>query len=61
MAGTRCVCAHGRMLDVYDIDVRLWEEQREAATSEYATEMVEWERDHPRPLLKDYFQLQGVV
>ena len=59
--GVRCTCSHGRMLDVYDTDVRLWELQREAATSEYMTEMTEWEREHPRPLLKDYFQLQGQI
>ena len=29
-----------------------WQAEREQATCGYAAEMLEWERDHPRPTLK---------
>lgn len=59
MSGVRCSCAHGRMMDAYDTDVMVWLSEREAATSGYQSEMIEWELTHPRPLLSDYMKLQG--
>jgi hypothetical protein len=58
-SSVRCTCPHGRMMDAFDLDTIVWMTEREAATSEYATEMVEWEREHPRPQLRDYMTLQG--
>lgn len=46
-------------MDAFDLDTIVWLTEREAATSEYATEMAEWEQSHPRPRLKDYMTLQG--
>lgn len=59
MSAIRCTCPHGRMMEAYDLDVMTWELERESATSEYETEMAEWEQTHPRPLLSEYMKLQG--
>jgi hypothetical protein len=47
------------MMDAYDTDVMVWLSEREAATSGYQSEIIEWELTHPRPLLSDYMKLQG--
>lgn len=59
MSSVRCTCAHGRMLDAFDLDTEAWRAERERATSEYPAEMIEWERLHPRPQLGEYMKLQG--
>jgi hypothetical protein len=47
------------MLEAFDIDTEVWKAEREAATSEYETELQEWESTHPRPQLGEYMKLQG--
>lgn len=59
MPSIRCTCAHGRMMEAYDVDTEAWLAERERATSEYPAEMKEWELSHPRPQLSEYMKLQG--
>lgn len=47
------------MLDAFDLDSESWFADRERATSEYGSEMREWEQAHPRPKLGEYMKLQG--
>lgn len=47
------------MLSAFDLDTEVWRAERERATSEYETEMREWEAAHPRPQLGEYMKLQG--
>jgi hypothetical protein len=54
MAGVRCTCRHGRMMDAFDLAKEVWLNAAEAATSLYATELAEYKKDHPMPQLKDF-------
>ena len=59
MSGIRCTCAHGRMMDAYDTARQVWWDEAERVTSLYPTELAEYKRDNPAPLLRDFMKQQG--
>lgn len=50
----RCSVAHRELVDGYRAVVRHEEQQAEAATHGYDTELADYWRDHPRTTFRDY-------